>query len=337
MRIAIRANASDSIGAGHVIRQLAFCQYLMNRGVPFDLFASIPGPEWLITVVRNQLGTRWKEVEEKDFGPGQFEGEEYYALVIDSYDLEQGSLDLLQRHIPRVAVIVDGPWQSLRGQVGIAPVLLGNRPWINTYKSRFQSFHHGPGYFMLRKEVVSASLQSRKLIRPAMPRIVVSLGGAQEGKPLRQIIRVLEDLEGPFQVDVFSRNQMQLSLPPQNKETIFSFHPPGSNFLGALASSSFAITAAGTTVAELLFLGVPAIYIPVANNQRENIIAIKELELGPILSPHPFFFRKRLSSVVRSTIIAEPDFNRRQLIDELGSARVLEAILGPLEAKFFQP
>ncbi len=314
------------------MRQLAFFQYLVGQGVEVDFFASISGPQWLESLIQERVGARWRRVPEGNFDPVLFSGHEYEALVIDSYHLDQGSLDLLQQKIPRVAVLIDGPWQDLRGQIAISPVLRTQAAWIRGYRRRFQNFYCGPGYFMLREEIVNLLDPSGEPPPRRLPRVVVSFGGTDLGNYTERVITALEKVDQLFHVDIFSGGWRELSFSPRNPGVTFTIQPPGANFAPNLAQATLAITAAGTTVAELIFLGVNGIYIPVVRNQKENARAIRKMKLGKLMLLPSLLLEKRLTLRVRRFLIdqkknADPGRSAHQFIDQRGCSRVFEAIM----------
>ncbi len=333
MKVAIRADASEMIGTGHVMRQVALAQFLLAQGVEVDLYASISDPPWLLSLVTEQFGDRWYKVQENDFRVALFAGRGYDALVIDSYALDQLSLQRLELQIPRVAVMIDGPWQDIEGNLGIAPVFSKKLPWLDVCRTNFGEFYCGPGYFMLRQEVIDLAGKSKHSAMGVVPRIVVSLGGTNFGSHTQKVIEVLQKIPGPLHVEIFAMNWRELSFSARSNGVTAKIRPAGDGFSQALASADLAITAAGTTVAEALFMNVSSILLPLVPNQSQNSSAIKELGLGTVVDPKSIFFESRLRSAIKKHFARElgrPDIPpaRNNPIDEFGASRVLSIIRG---------
>lgn len=271
MRVAIRADASRSIGTGHVMRQIALAQQLLSQHHEVTLFASIKGPEWLRRYVLEVSGLDWVQVKQNDFSINPYAARTFDALIVDSYQLDQDSLDLLESVIPTVVVIVDGPWQKVRGKLAISPTLMLEPPWLDDYRERFCEFYHGPHLLFLRKEVLDCRKKRLMRVPNSKPLIVVAVGGSDVAGKSRQIAENLAREVPSAEIVAFVpgfANQInaEAGIPDRVR-----FLPSGPKFLDYLAGADLAIVGAGTTVGEILFLGVPAVFLAVAENQMETL------------------------------------------------------------------
>ncbi len=301
MRFAIRADASVTIGTGHVMRQIALAQHLLGENHEVRLFASITGPDWLRKYVESQSGLDWLEVEEGDFSADIFlSADAFDALVVDAYALDQQELASLEETIPIVAVIIDGPWQDLNGQLAIAPTLDRNPAWVNKYQQRFEEFHWGPEFFLLRREVIEARNKRLARIPNSQPRIVVALGGSDIGGKTVQIVETLASAFPSAEIDAYIPDLS--SAPAVNSKTtgVVSFHASGPEFIDRLVGADFAVVGAGTTVAEVLFVQVPAIFVVVADNQMATRAFLQNAEAGASLVLSSATFETDLAAALRS-------------------------------------
>ena len=333
MRIAIRADASDLIGTGHVMRQIALAQNLLNDNHEVTLFASITGPDWLRKYSKSQSGLVWVEVQEGDFSAGPLlAGGVWDALVVDAYTLNQKALELLEKAIPTVAVIVDGPWQDVAGKLGIAPTLGRNPSWVSEYRERFDGFYWGPEFFMLRREVIDLSAERAKRKSNSEPQIVVALGGSDFGGKTKAVMRALSEIGLPAKVDVFVKDPKSWEAFPAHAGQSVEFHEPGVEFLEYLANADLAVTAAGTAVAEISFLGADAVLIPVVANQEENAKALRDLKVGAVLDSDQADFPAQLVELVREALLS-PTAHPQGLIDSNGAERVAEILSSSIRSK----
>ena len=67
MRIGLRADASNAIGTGHVMRQAAIGLQLQRQGATVLLIGSISGPDWLQEYIKKQRDLEWVQVPEGNF------------------------------------------------------------------------------------------------------------------------------------------------------------------------------------------------------------------------------------------------------------------------------
>jgi UDP-N-acetylglucosamine:LPS N-acetylglucosamine transferase len=109
-------------------------------------------------------------------------------------------------------------------------------------------------------------------------------------------------------------------------------HKSGPGFLKHLVAADVAIVGAGTTSAEVAFLGVPAIFIPVAENQSENILAIERAGLGFVVAPENGGFEghlvKALLELLDPGIARDYSMRGRKLVDGHGVSRVARILTG---------
>jgi len=327
MRIAIRADASTTIGTGHVMRQIALAQHLLGENHEVRLFASITGPDWLRKYVESQSGLDWLEVEEGDFSADPLlAGGALDALVVDAYTLDEKALQLLEKAIPTVAVFVDGPWQNVSGKMAIAPTLDGNPAWVSGYRKRFEEFHWGPEFFMIRREVIELRKKRSRRSPDSEPRIVVALGGSDLGGHTGTVLSALSETGKAAKIDVFAPAPGIWGNFRANGGHFVEFHEPGPAFLEYLGNADLAVTAAGTMAAEISFLGVEAIFIPVAPNQQENALALRALKLGVVLNLDEADFPEQLVESVQKSFLS-PTVNPRHLITSKGAQRVADILI----------
>lgn len=280
MRIAIRADASNLIGTGHVMRQIALAQELLSQHHEVTLFGSITGVAWLKSYVLQVGNLDWVQVKENDFSINLAVAGPFDSLIVDSYQLDQESLEMFESVIPTVAVVIDGPWQNLRGKLAISPTLKLEPSWFDDYRERFIEFHHGPHFLLLRKEVLDCRRKRLRRVPNSKPLIVVALGGSDVAGKSGQIAENLAREIPSAEIVAFFQESLH---PTQAKVGTFDqvrFLPSGTRFLDYLSGADIAIVGAGTTVGEILFLGVPTVFVAVAENQMENVEFVEQSNLN---------------------------------------------------------
>lgn len=334
MRIAIRADASISIGTGHVIRQIALAQHLVSKNHEVCFFASITGPEWLGQYLASQTKMDWSGVEEGDFSPSLFlAGGSFDALIVDSYSLSQSALALLEQKFSTVAVIIDGPWQNLRGRLAIAPVLASNPPWKKEYSERFQAFYCGPGFLLPRQEVIELQKKRLQLGKNPKPRIVVGLGGSDPLGETERIVEFLAQALPEAEIHAYFPG----SLPPEGEEFRaggnFTFRQSGTKFIDDMARSDLVVVGAGTTAIEVLSMGIPAIFIVLAKNQMENYRSLRSMGFSVLFPSKEQKFAAEISLEARRLLdestapLTARSLMASSVVDGLGPERVLEMLL----------
>ncbi len=326
MKIGLRANASPEIGTGHLVRQLALAEFLFSKKHEVVIIGSVSGPGWLASEMDSLNNLEHLPVDEGDFGNESFSGLNLDVLLVDSYQISQSDFTKIEDSIPTVGAIIDGPWQRLAGRLAIAPTLASQPRWIGDYQKSFQEMYWGPQYFMLRDVVRQSKIERiRKL--PGSPfHVVVAMGGADVGGLTQAVLDSLLASPFPCQVDVFTALPELLTKRFPTGSISLEVHQSGPGFIDYAGRASLVIGAAGTMVAELSYLEVPAIYIPVADNQAENVDAIKELGLGILIDPKYPDFVSDLQRAIESVFIADrsgiSSDRAIPLVDGRGVARV---------------
>jgi spore coat polysaccharide biosynthesis predicted glycosyltransferase SpsG len=313
MKVGLRADASQEIGAGHVMRQVALAQNLIKRGAEVFLAASISGPSWLRKYVAAQKGLVVVPVPEGNFDISIFGGLDLTGLAVDSYSIDTPGLRTLESIAQNTLCIVDGPWQNLDGKIGVSPVIDGAAPWLGQTAARFDEFFAGPEFFMLREEVLGLGTE------PSMPHpenrisVVLSFGGGGAPDLVEKVLRVLVGCVSPLDIEVFSPKVDQQGMTRAINAHVVSWAANQEDFIRSASNAQLVISALGTTTAELCYLGVRAIFIPIVANQFENATAVENLGLAPVLWPDTSTFESDLAMLAGQVIEGpEAKFSRRE-------------------------
>ncbi len=314
------------------MRQLTLARYLLNLGIETHLFASITGPDWLLGVVEEIKGLAWHRVEERNFAMESYGKLGPDALLIDSYDLTTRSLRALSAEISRVACVVDGPWQNLSGNVAIAPSLQQSSSWREDLNSRFTELYSGPDFLMVRDEIRGVAAAREKRQPSPVPKIVISLGGGDSIDYSRRIAKAVSTVGRAARFDIFTPRPEILGFSTLELGSGVRICPTGPDFAEALVDADVVVVAAGTTVAEMVFLQIPAIFIPIAANQSENVRAVKDRSLGIVVEPDALSFEadflRGLRRLVNPVRAREYSARCRDIIDGKGVERVARALIG---------
>lgn len=247
------------------------------------------------------------------------------ASVVRAYMSDSKAPQLLGKAIRTVGEMVDGSWQDLSGKLGIAPTLDRNPYWASEYQDKIDKFQWGPEFFMGRREVIDLREERSKRKSILEPQIVVALGGSDFGGNTRVFIGAFSEIGLAAKADVFVKDLKSWDDFPAHVGPSVEFHDPGSYFPEYLASADLAVTAAGTTVAEISFLGVKAILISVVANQEESAQALRALKVGAVLSSDQADFPAKLIGLLREALLSSAA-NPYRLIDSKGAQRVAEII-----------
>jgi UDP-2,4-diacetamido-2,4,6-trideoxy-beta-L-altropyranose hydrolase len=191
----------------------------------------------------------------------------------------------------------------------------------------------GCQYAMLRREFFQ--VPRRLTTSPSVSRILITLGGADWGNVTERCLSVLQPcvppeceihvLLGPANPHVATMRKIAST----QKQVVLHVAP--GNVAPIMAECDLAISASGSSVYELGYLGVPMLLVVTADNQRPIAAALDHLgaavrvdELGQNQAADlPSALESLISDPVRRGECAE---KFRELVDGQGAARVIGAL-----------
>ncbi|MCK6529422.1 UDP-2,4-diacetamido-2,4,6-trideoxy-beta-L-altropyranose hydrolase [Myxococcota bacterium] len=336
----VRADAGPGIGAGHVMRGLALGQAWADAGGRVE-FLTRPGVPELEARLRGEgFGVHPCEV-----APGRDDAALTGELALrlgagwvaaDGYAFDAPWQEAVRASGARLLVVDDyghaGEWPAevvLNPNLGADPARYGRR-------APHTRLLLGPRFALLRREFLARRGDAAR-DRSAGRRLLVTLGGSD---PADATSRVLDALD---------------LLPPGELETtvvLGAAHPrrevlrarlaaagirgveATDDMAGLMAWADMAVSAGGSTCWELAFMGVPALVLVVADNQRGATRAlhaagcVESLGEAPAWAGRPAVVAGALRSLVgdgaRRRSMAE---RLRALVDGRGAERVVGAMV----------
>jgi spore coat polysaccharide biosynthesis predicted glycosyltransferase SpsG len=194
----------------------------------------------------------------------------------------------------------------------------------------------GTRYGLLRSEFLSWIDYKREIPEVAQ-KLLVTLGGADPSNQTLTIVRAIQQLElerletivliGPANPYV----QTLQSVIKQSKFPIQLISNPD-NIPELMAWADLAISASGSTVMEMLFMGLPALVIILAENQKTVAEALAETDVAVNLGWYQDLsaaqIAREMTELVEATDVrSEMSQRGRHLVDGKGAERVLAKLL----------
>ncbi len=245
--------------------------------------------------------------------------------IVDGYGFDHDYVAAL-RHEMVTAVIDDLADRPLAADVVVNP-----NPYAGelTYDVPGAAILAGPQYALLRPAFAEARMEAEK--SAAVERIFVMLGGSDPTGELPTVLQAVGFFDGRVDV-VTALSGDQLQTIRRAAEAVagdVTVHCSVRDPAKLMAHADLAITAAGGASWELACLGVPAIEVVVAGNQREVGRWLSETGIARVTSSP--VDREWLEDEVRSLIGDVAERNRmseraRELIDGCGADRVLDLL-----------
>lgn len=287
-RLALRADGSNTIGLGHVMRCGALANALVVAGA---------APIWLTTTPQYLPADLDPAVEiivleSDDALADHLEALAIRDLIADWKVTDADRVATLRRHGTHVTLIGN----FLHGAIPDLHIRQGFLPGLSASGAPALS---GPKYLLLARNYTN--LPARE-VGPTAGRILLSLGGTHT--PLLARIRDLLARSFPA-MDVEWRGPARNGpVPPLNE---------------ALRLADIGILAGGTSLHEAAATGLPTLCVPIASNQLDRAAQFESAGLGLSLNPDDPGFERRFGTEL-SALIADAD--RRQTMARTGQALV---------------
>ena len=350
MRVLIRADASPTIGSGHIARCLTLARVLRKQGshvafacrrLPGHRLDALAAEGFETFALPDFYPDEDPQQAIESMLPWQADIEELDALlaghaafdwiIADHYGLDHQWQTAARRWAPRIAAVDDLATrrysvdlllnQNLSGlSANYAPLLPeGCRTLL------------GPRYAMLREEFVCPAIA----IKPKARRVLVNFGGFDAAMQTHHAMLALKDF-AELEVDFVAGadnpawTQMQALAATRPHWRLHSFV---SDFQQRMTAADLFIGAGGGTSWERAALGLPTLCIAVSNNQQANgevmAAAGAHVFMGAREQVSVEQLRDAIGFVVDNFYLRQSLAERsRQLVDGRGALRVAAALAG---------
>jgi UDP-2,4-diacetamido-2,4,6-trideoxy-beta-L-altropyranose hydrolase len=336
--VLIRADAGARLGIGHVMRCLAFAQAWQDAGGQVEFLSASVSP-----LLRLRLASERMEVTD--------------ALAPPGSDSDAGATIARATSIGAKWIVVDGyqfgsEFQQSLKDAGFKLLFIDDYGHCDHYcadlvlnqnlyaHERLYTQRHkrttlllGARYALLRREFLCWDGFQRRT--PSVARkLLVTLGGAD---PDNVIVKVLQALAALRHDDV----DVRAVLGPANqhaKQQLESSRFENVELLAdvtkmpdQMAWADMAISGAGSTCWELLYMQVPSLLIVLADNQRGVAAELQERGLSWDLGCANNLSSERIATAVRQLLASTRNRERmselgRNLVDGKGAFRIIQAV-----------
>ncbi|MGW0802031.1 PseG/SpsG family protein [Nonomuraea sp. NPDC002799] len=258
-RVGFRCDAGVRSGVGHLVRCVALAEELCSRGVEVVFLGEVYGSEWARAQLRERGFTLVAAPQEPPRLAALARGLRLDAVVLDSYDLPERTGAVLREAGLVVLAIVDGDPLGQEADLYLDQNLGADRSPEPPGRRLA-----GARYVLLRDSV---RRRRRVVRREPVPRVLCFFGGTDSAGVAPAWARALRATGVPFEGTVVSPEPFD----PGGPITVI---PPTDRLPELMAGADLVVTAAGSAIWELLYLGVPTALSWVAGNQ---LIGYREL------------------------------------------------------------
>ena len=336
--VLLRCDGDRRVGFGHAMRCSALASALEAYGVrgQFLLRAAEPSVAERLRTAGHTVTTVPPDADEVATLAAALTACGAAALVVDSYRVTAAELAAVRaRRSVRTLVIDDLADRRLGCDVVVNP-----NPWATAADYAgwgATAICCGPRFAPLRPDLHQSRWPARAL-DPALPRVLLTLGGSQLGAELLPLVQALDALTRPFQLallvgsDADAASLRRLAATARHRIEVHAG-------IGAVAELfhrvDLAVSAAGTTCFELAACGVPALLLIGADNQRRGAAAWQDAGvfhcLGALGAVAPQTLAHHVDQALADpSALARRSQAAQNLVDGRGAARVARALFQPL-------
>ena len=331
-RVLFFADAGPAVGGGHVMRCLTLAGALARRGA-ICAFVATPAAGRILEVFAGaaveRVAATGDSAEALAAAAARWSAQ---AMVVDHYGFECGHEARLREMIRPLLVMDD-----LRRRHDCDLVLDSNLgrtaadyPGIRTLT--------GPGFALVRPAFAGLrdAALARRALGQAPQRILISLGLTDVGAVTARVaLALLPDL-GDRVLDVVlgaGAPSLVHLRPLSSRDARVKLHVNAQDMPDLTAGADIAIGAGGSSVWERCCLGLPALTVVLADNQRPNAQALEAAGAALVLEANTADFDDQLRAAV-ARLTADAALRQAtseaaaSLCDGLGAERVADRLLG---------
>ena len=330
MNIVIRADANHTIGVGHFIRCMTLARQLKSAGHTIEFQSLCEIPQLVQSAQDNGIHLVQLNPCTPDHDTNLIESNSHHDwAIVDGYHLTEKSHESARLVADRLLVIDDAP----RDIPYTADLIFDQN-----YGAEFQQYPAeksaqllGTKYALIRPEITSLREYSLSRPRTSIKSLVITFGGSDPAGATGKMVTALKNAATEtLQVAVIAGPaNSQITELTQLCETSgydLRINPP--NLPEILANADLAISATGTTVWELMCLGVPELSTTIADNQIPAALALERDGLIEYFGKSSELSQDSLSQLIADNLansknLASIAIRASATIDGSGAARVV--------------
>ena len=313
MRIVFRADASNSVGAGHVMRCSAIIEEAVSRNLECIVVGNLGGLGWLESHLQNIGATHVEDESKYQIDKGKD------VLIIDSYFLSTTGSFLQEQNWKLVVSISDDLTPKYKAALVVHP---GIDQFSLTQSSA--KLITGKKYIPLRKSISKSKLGAQV----NDPKVVVFGGGSDKHNFALYMALGLTKMQGYKSVTFFSSLDREI----RSLNSRFDVKNFGPALDAELESADLVFTTASTSSLEVIAREIPLGICCVANNQISYYEALTELEIAAGIGKRLSAEDYELEWGKIHLLIVDASFRQRLkeksqgFLDLSGSQRILDEI-----------
>jgi spore coat polysaccharide biosynthesis predicted glycosyltransferase SpsG len=257
VKLVILANASPSIGTGHVMRALSVAEEFMKQGWQIDFAGKVEGVPWLSKYIKQII----PNITFESFKNLDLDHKEDF-LLIDSYDLSVTDPFIQKENWKKILAIVEDFTPPVFADFYFHPG--STCSWTPPLNYHNYQYLEGIEFISVRESIREISFN--RFSNPTkFPKIVIVGGGSDPFKFAPNLVNLLLQTKLEFSADVFSTEIINSS-----NDRRFQFFQLGQSFEDSIKTAELILCTSGTVSWEMLSAGFPIGIALATRNQELN-------------------------------------------------------------------
>ena len=338
-QLLIRADASTQIGTGHLMRCLALAQALKDAGGNVVFITACQSDD-LLQRLREEgfnihiLAHPYPDPGDWDYTKDILAAHPDAWVVLDGYHFDGVYQQRVKDTGHRLLVIDDMAYLKHY----YADIVLNQNLHAGRLQYSCEPYSRlllGTRYALLRREFLAWRGWKREIPELAR-RVLVTMGGGDPENHTLKVIKALQNVEVPgleAVIVIGASNPHAEVLEARIKQSTIPIRliRNAENMPELMAWADVAVSSAGATTWELLFLGVPTLLLVLADNQRYVAEHVESESAGRTLGWAKNISVEPLAKAV-ALLLKDLDWrtkavkNARQIVDGQGAQRVVASI-----------
>lgn len=321
MTVKIFTEGGKNIGLGHVTRCSSLYEEASNRGIDVELI--IYGDISNVSLL-DELDYKNENWIDKDYLENELTEEDY--VIVDSYLAPLEIYEVIASKVKSALYIDDTDRIAYPRGTIVQP-----RFKINDDKDVSERVLLGSEYIILRTPFIE---NNRKPMNKELSNVLIMMGGMDTKNLSGQIVNTLVKENPNIEFDVVigpnQLNQMRKSYYYKNVNYLSGLN--AEELRNLMYKADAVITAAGQTLFELIAMKIPFIPIQVADNQINNILAVKKYLTSKIIINSESVnylqdLKKQFNDIKKETFRKRLIQSMEHLIDGKGRKRIIDCLL----------
>lgn len=335
LKILFRCEFGIHYGFGHLMRCIALSQ-AFSKYKNLEIFcfsmSALDGFDELLKAANMNYVKLPKKAVGLSFNPNNYvKLTNRYITIFDNYDVTKNQMTAYKKQFPNLVAIDDLADRFFNVDIIINQNLGSDKLVYNSIN--VPKIYTGEKYALLRKNILSAIPGKGK------KNIFMSFGGGEVFERINILLNIMLTIDKELDEKITIDFVLSEGNKSQIKKILLMFENIKFNFIENKLDLSkyfkradFAITAAGSTVFELAYLGIPQIVFVIDKNQKINGEKINEMGLGVCLGNinnlDKKIFSQTFNSFLYDSKMKKNISNKAKLIiDGRGAQRISDSIL----------